>query len=178
MSTTTTKNNKKSLHQKLRMKKLMRSNKEAIIPDELRSMIDPKNPDAKNILSALQTLKAGDINFANLLQQTELFQNKHLTPDNSLTNQVNKLRAANCKPDPVIVRTMMSRILQDNTLTDEQKDKLRAMIILYQQDHPDDPLTSDWASLNIPPSLVLSKKVFTPATQSVCDDNELSDLSE
>jgi hypothetical protein len=175
---------RKLLRQKIQMKRDLRSKKSNVadvlgqrLGMDLQSLFE--NPDAIKAMQQAMGSGRGGFDFADILRQSNVLQEKMAAMKPSgeleLEEYVSKLRADGCKPNPVIVKAIVTRLKEDNSLTDEQKTKLRAMIVLYQQDHPEDPVTNDWDSLKIPVSLVLAKKVFTTAT--VVDD-DLSDLSE
>ena len=65
----------------------------------------------------------------------------------------------------------MNRLLTDNTLSVEQAEKMRAMIIIYQRKHPKDQLTTDWKAMGIDAEDILVEN-------KLLAEEELSDVSD
>src|SRR5207253_5439705 len=58
-------------------------------------------------------------------------------------------KEGNFQPTAKTMRIIMNRLLTDKSLSVEQAEKMRAMIITYQKSHVGDQLTNDWKSIGI-----------------------------
>lgn len=74
-----------------------------------------------------------------------------------------------------LVYSFMERVKTDKTLPEDQKDKLRAMIILYNRLHglgPKTPQLSEWKDYGISPDEILMKSVFKVSNNTSITNRE------